>query len=181
LKYLERGGSCPEAPPDLQILQADCLFQHDRFDPAFAKLATFQPDHPLYGIATFHKLIGAWLQQNQALVNQLSATLSQTNLSPDLQTIVALFPTTLNRLLAPSSQHTPATGATGSPRLSTEGLALFNQLLLRALNIQAPDLGAQWIQRLGPELLRRNAPHLARIYQLYGYPDLAQYYLNLGA
>jgi glycosyltransferase involved in cell wall biosynthesis len=178
-EYLETGSASPEAPPDLEIWKADCLFQQGQVEAAFSKLAGFRPEDPLYLMAAFHELIYFWLQQNHTKVDDLRAVLSIRNLSPDTQAIIALLQTTLNHLQS-QDQSPPASAAeTCPPRFGAEGIALFNHLLLRALDFKTIELADQWVKELGPELTIINAPNLGQIYQNFGYTAPAQYYFNL--
>jgi len=181
LEYLKKGSYAPEIPSDLNIWVADCLFQQGHFAEAITLVESFLPENSQIPMASFHLLIYAWLQKNLSQVRNLSTVLLNQNLSLDTQRIIMM----LHDILVKLDPATPAIKETTSEKsipatLGEEGIAIFNYLLARALDLPNQELADLLINELTPEQLIVNAVPIGDLYQKYGYLDSADHFFRIG-
>jgi tetratricopeptide (TPR) repeat protein len=179
LEYLEKGTDSQEAPADIQVWKAVCLFQQRRDKEAIAILENFSPESPQFLMATFHLLICAWLQRNLPKVASLSEFLCTKNLSPDTQKILIILYNSLKKPALRSRPENLTPGGISSLHLDTEGIAIFGYILLRALDLHEKELADLLINELEAGQLINIAASIAEWYQNSGYLDSAEYFLGL--
>ncbi len=150
------------------MLKAICLIQQKRILEAMRIFDAIPLHHPQYPLARMNEILCFWLNKNRTKVRRLCEDFLAVGLSADTGAVVTMLKDSLYKR-----------GSSPPAPLGPEGMALVQDILLRALDLQELQLAESLLGKVAPETKKEYALDIAKIFSHYQYWDQARVYAEL--
>ncbi len=168
LEYLEKGMSLQEAPLELKLWRGICLAQQGRYLEALRIFDGIEQSNPLFPVARLNKILCFWFQGNRRKVQAYIDELLRLGLSRDTCAVLEILRESLKKRGKPQSFA-----------LGEEGMALFLEILERALDLKKFERALSLVRCLAQECLAANAFAVGELFLRYGYAEVAKEYIAI--
>ncbi|WP_066632951.1 TPR domain-containing glycosyltransferase [Desulfolucanica intricata] len=167
LNHLEQCIENGLTSPEIQLWQAICLIQQQRYLEALRIIESFPPDSRIYPLAKFNKLFCFWLQGQKKKVYNFLTDLRVLGLAEDTEKVLTLLFELMDKRKKPLRVL-----------LGQDGLALVLDIIQRLLDMNDIERVLALLKSISPESLESQSLSIAQLFFDYGYKDNAKIFLQ---